>query len=140
MAEEGRRGVIDRTIEDDRIIELRVGVDELEDVRQEFIELLRSPEVFADIPPTGSGIPVTEFRAYIELATATAPLLLLVAQRFIAWRDKRRQQGRPGGIRIISRSGKTTVEVENATDKEIIICITEGREQAWTGGKRTREK
>ncbi len=120
--------MIDMSLTDDHFIALRIDVDQLEDVRHELLEPLRSPDVFADIPPTGSGIPVTDFPAYIELVKDTVSVARFVAGRLIAWHHKRQQQGKPIGIRI-SRPGKAPINLEVTTDEEITIYITEGREQ-----------
>jgi hypothetical protein len=120
--------MIDRALVSDHFISLRIDVDQLEEVQHELIEPLRSPDVFADIPPTGSGIPVTDFPAYIELVKDTVTVARFVAGKVIAWRHRRRQQGKPIGIRI-SRPGKAPINLEIATDEEITIYITDGREQ-----------
>ncbi len=120
--------MIDRALEDDHFIALRVDVDVLEDVRHQLVESLRSPEVFADIPPTGSGIPMTDFPAYIELLKDTAAVAFFIATHIIAWRQKRRQQRKPIGIRI-SRPGKEPLDLEVATDYKVTIYITEDRDE-----------
>ena len=120
--------MIDNILEDDHFIVLRIDVSQFEEAQHELLEPLRSPEIYADIPPQGSGIPLSELLGYIRLLKDTVAVARAIARRVIAWRQQRRQNGKPIGIRI-SRPGKAPLNLVVATDEEITVYITDGREQ-----------
>jgi hypothetical protein len=120
--------MIDRMFEDDHFIMLLIDVDQADDVLHELLEPLRSPDIAADIPPQGSGNPLTEYIAYIELLKDAASGARFVAERIISWRQKRRQQGQEVRVRII-RPGKAPINLVFATDEEVTVRITDGRER-----------
>jgi hypothetical protein len=120
--------MLNTALEDDRYIVLHVDVDQTQDLLHELLEPLRSPDVDADIPPQGSAILHTEFWGYIEFVKTSAEVALCVAQRFIAWRKKRRELGKPIGVRM-SRPGEPLLNLDDCTDEEITYYITVRRKQ-----------
>lgn len=128
--------MLERMMNDDRYVMLSVGVDILRDVERELLPELRAEGLTAEVAVVGGTTPMEQIPTYIDLVKNTAPLALLVAQAIIAWRRKRREHEQAQQVKephkvtstlVIVRRGKR-LNVDDATDAEIIVFLTEQRD------------
>jgi hypothetical protein len=124
---EGGYGVIDSISEDDHYLILRVDFDQIEEVRKELLEPLRSAGVDADIPPTGGALPQLDFPGYIGLASGLITIGQFVAVALKTFRAKQRAAGKRVGVHYISRPHRERLDFYTATDDEVDAYITEDR-------------
>ena len=124
--------MLDRMMNADRYVMLSVGVDILREVERELLPALRVEGLTAEVAVVGGTTPMEQIPAYIDLVKNTAPLAMLVAQAIIAWRRKRHQQPqqphKATSTLVIVRHSKR-LNVDDATDEEIIMFLTEERDQ-----------
>jgi len=127
VAWKGRCGVIDSMSEDDHYLILRVDFDQIDEVRKELLEPLRSPEISADIPPTGGGVPQPDFPAYIGMASGLITIAQGVASALKTFRRKQREARKKVGVHYIRRPNRERLDFYTATDDEVDTYITEDR-------------
>lgn len=120
--------MLDHLSADEHTLMLRIDIALMHDVRDELLASLTSPDVSAEIPPQGSGVPMEAVTGYIELLKDTWGVAHWVAERIIAWRHKAQQRGPTTNI-TITREGRPPIHLEVATDEEITIYVTDGRKR-----------
>jgi hypothetical protein len=117
--------------EDDRFLTLYVEIELAEEVERELLAPLRSHNIPAEIPPQGSGIPMSEYIGYIGTVTQTAAASMFIYQQIRAWLRKRQLEGRPTRVRT-KRKGREELDLNRATDDELHALILEAEARKQT--------
>lgn len=130
----------DEAFEESRIV-LHIDPEQTQDVLHELLEPMRSPAVDAELPAVGGGLPHAEFLGYIDLVKDTVEFAHFVAKQIIEWRRRRRELGKPVGVRL-ECGGLPVLSLDDSPDEEVMYYITVRRKQNETRvtAKRVRKR